>query len=182
MMARRADRPVAISLGADKAYVAGDFVNELRSIEVTPHVAQNTSGRSLTMDRRTTRHGDDAASPRIRNADRAGIQRDQASRAEKRNPASVTAITSRGPSDHRPCVGAAVQAGRRNCSMAMALGFAKDFVDMAHRRDGGHGDLLDLVEGASNLAGHVRWRSHFCGSQRPSGHALRIGCAAFSSC
>jgi hypothetical protein len=53
---------------------------------------------------------------------------------------------------------------------------------MAHRRDGGHGDLLDLVEGASNLAGHVRWRSHFCGSQRPSGHALRIGCAAFSSC
>ncbi len=37
---------LAITLGADKAYDAEDFVNELRSMKVTPLVAQNTSGRS----------------------------------------------------------------------------------------------------------------------------------------
>jgi hypothetical protein len=43
-IAPHADRPQAITLGADKAYDAQDFVNELRSMKVTPHVAQNTSG------------------------------------------------------------------------------------------------------------------------------------------
>jgi hypothetical protein len=38
MIEPRADRPCAITLGADKAYDAGDFVNELRSMTVTPHV------------------------------------------------------------------------------------------------------------------------------------------------
>ena len=61
----RADRPQAITLGADKAYDAEDFVNELRSMKVTPHVAQNTSGRSSAIDRRTTRHGGYAISQRI---------------------------------------------------------------------------------------------------------------------
>src|SRR4028119_165120 len=41
-----ADRPRAITLGADKAFDAQDFVNELRTMKVTPHVAQNTSRRS----------------------------------------------------------------------------------------------------------------------------------------
>jgi transposase len=44
MIEPRADRPTAITLGGDKAYDAEDFVNELRSMNVTPHVAQNTSG------------------------------------------------------------------------------------------------------------------------------------------
>ena len=66
MIEPRADRPTAITLGADKAYDAEDFVNELRSIKVTPHVAQNTSGRSSAIDRRTTRHGGYAVSQRIR--------------------------------------------------------------------------------------------------------------------
>ena len=57
MIEPRADRPRAITLGADKAYDAEDFVNELRSMTVTPHVAQNTSGRSSAIDARTTRHG-----------------------------------------------------------------------------------------------------------------------------
>jgi hypothetical protein len=57
----RADRPRANTLGADEAYDAEDFVNELRSMTVTPHVAQNTSGRSSAIDARTTRHGGDAA-------------------------------------------------------------------------------------------------------------------------
>ena len=61
-----ADRPRAITLGADKGYDAEDFVNELRSMQVRPHVAQNTSGRSSAIDGRTTRHGGYAVSLRIR--------------------------------------------------------------------------------------------------------------------
>ncbi|KKN79077.1 hypothetical protein LCGC14_0344050 [marine sediment metagenome] len=61
-----ADRPRRITLGADKAYDTEDFVNELRSMRVTPHVAQNTSGRASAIDGRTTRHGGYVASQRIR--------------------------------------------------------------------------------------------------------------------
>jgi transposase len=66
MIEPRADRPAAITLGADKGYDAQDFVNELRSMRVTPHVAQNSSGRSSAIDGRTTRHGGYAVSQRIR--------------------------------------------------------------------------------------------------------------------
>jgi transposase len=61
-----ADRPVAITLGADKGYDAADFVEELRALNVRPHVAQNTSGRRSAIDKRTTRHPGYAASQRIR--------------------------------------------------------------------------------------------------------------------
>ena len=66
MIEPRADRCQAITLGADKAYDAEDFVNELRAMKVTPHVAQNTSGRSSAIDGRTTRHCGYAVSQRIR--------------------------------------------------------------------------------------------------------------------
>lgn len=66
MIEPRADRARAVTLGADKAYDAQDFVNELRSMKVTPHVAQNTSGRHSAIDRRTTRHAGYAVSQRIR--------------------------------------------------------------------------------------------------------------------
>jgi IS5 family transposase len=66
MIEPRADRPQAITLGADKAYDAEDFVNELRAMKVTPHVAQNTSGRRSAIDSRTTRHAGYAVSQRIR--------------------------------------------------------------------------------------------------------------------
>ena len=66
MIEPRADRPTAITLGADKAYDVEDFVNELRSMKVTPHVAQNISGRRSAIDRRTTRHAGYAVSQRIR--------------------------------------------------------------------------------------------------------------------
>jgi transposase len=66
MIEPRADRPNAITLGADKAYNAEDFVNELRAMKVTPHVAQNTNGRSSAIDGRTTRHAGYAVSQRIR--------------------------------------------------------------------------------------------------------------------
>jgi IS5 family transposase len=61
-----ADRPTAITLGADKGYDAADFVEELRSMNVRPHVAQNTSGRRSAIDSRTTRHPGYAASQRSR--------------------------------------------------------------------------------------------------------------------
>ena len=38
-------RPEAITLGGDRGFDAADFVMELRDINVTPHIAQNTSRR-----------------------------------------------------------------------------------------------------------------------------------------
>ena len=61
-----ADRSAAITLGADKGYDTEDFVNELRAMNVRPHVAQNTSGRRSNIDGRTTRHDGYATSQRIR--------------------------------------------------------------------------------------------------------------------
>jgi transposase len=61
-----ADRPSAITLSADKGYDAADFVEELRTMNVRPHVAQNTKGRRSAIDQRTTRHPGYAASQRIR--------------------------------------------------------------------------------------------------------------------
>jgi IS4 transposase len=55
-----------VTLGGDKGFDAEDFVNELRAMNVTPHVAQNASGRRSAIDARTTRHGGYAASQRIR--------------------------------------------------------------------------------------------------------------------
>ena len=66
MIEKHADRPNRITLGADKGYDAEDFVNELRSMNVTPHIARNTAGRRSAIDGRTTRHPGYALSQRIR--------------------------------------------------------------------------------------------------------------------
>jgi transposase len=66
MVQHVADRPCAVTLGADRGYDAADFVEELRGINVRPHVAQNTSRRRSAIDKRTTRHSGYAASQRIR--------------------------------------------------------------------------------------------------------------------
>jgi transposase len=66
MIEPHADRPRPITLGSDKGYDAEDFVNELRSMRVTPHVAQNTSNRRSAIDGRTTRHSGYDISQRIR--------------------------------------------------------------------------------------------------------------------
>jgi hypothetical protein len=55
-----------ITLGADRGYDARDFTTELRGLNVTPHVAQNTQGRRSRIDGRTTRHAGYAASQRGR--------------------------------------------------------------------------------------------------------------------
>ena len=51
---------------AGKAFDAEDFVTDMRAFNVTPHVAQNTSGRRSAIDGRTTRHDGYAISLRIR--------------------------------------------------------------------------------------------------------------------
>jgi len=66
MIGPRAERPIAVTLGAGKAYDTADFVMELREINVTPHVAQNASGRASAIDGRTTRHGGYVVSQCIR--------------------------------------------------------------------------------------------------------------------
>jgi transposase len=55
-----------VTLGADKAYDTRDFVQALRRLGVTPHVAQNISRRSSAIDRRTTRHAGYLVSQRER--------------------------------------------------------------------------------------------------------------------
>ena len=55
-----------VTLGGDKAYDTQEFVRELRGMNITPHVAQNTSNRRSTIDERTTRHGGYEVSQRKR--------------------------------------------------------------------------------------------------------------------
>jgi transposase len=55
-----------VTVGADKGYDTRDFVAQARAQGVTPHVAQNTSGRKSAIDSRTTRHEGYAISQRLR--------------------------------------------------------------------------------------------------------------------
>jgi transposase len=55
-----------VTVGADKNYDTHDFVRDVRELQVTPHVAQHTSGRSSAIDGRTTRHLGYAVSQRKR--------------------------------------------------------------------------------------------------------------------
>jgi IS5 family transposase len=45
-----------LTLGADKGYDAAEFVKDLRTLNVTPHIAQNNTSRRSALDGRTTRH------------------------------------------------------------------------------------------------------------------------------
>jgi transposase len=66
MIQHVAERPCAVTLGADRGYDAADFVEELRGMNVRPHVAQNKSGRRSAIDKRTTRHPGYVKSQRVR--------------------------------------------------------------------------------------------------------------------
>jgi transposase len=61
-----AARHKRVTLGADRAYDTRDFVKTMRGLEITPHVAQNTSNRRSAIDERTTRHEGYAISQRKR--------------------------------------------------------------------------------------------------------------------
>jgi len=66
MIEPHGNRSRAITLGADRGYDTADFVEELRTLNIRPHVAQNVSRRRSAIDRRTTRHAGYAASLRAR--------------------------------------------------------------------------------------------------------------------
>ena len=55
-----------LTLGTDKGYDTGDFVDALRELKVTPHVAQNNKRRRSAIDDRTVRHAGYAVSQRMR--------------------------------------------------------------------------------------------------------------------
>jgi transposase len=55
-----------VTLGGDKNYDTREFVRELRGMNITPHVAQNTTHRRSAIDERTTRHGGYEVSQRKR--------------------------------------------------------------------------------------------------------------------
>src|SRR6478735_130852 len=67
MMAEDVEGTERITVGADKAYDTKDFVSEMRGMNVTPHVSQNTkrAGGSAS-DGRTTRHAGYQVSQRKR--------------------------------------------------------------------------------------------------------------------
>lgn len=55
-----------VTLGADRGYDTRDFVQRLRDLKVTPHVAQNRSGRRSAVDGRTVRQQGYEVSQRVR--------------------------------------------------------------------------------------------------------------------
>ena len=55
-----------VTVGADKAYDTQSFVDTLRKVSATPHVAQNTAGRASAIDDRTTRQAGYQVSQRKR--------------------------------------------------------------------------------------------------------------------
>ncbi len=57
LMAERIEGNQRVTVAADKGYDTKEFVREIRSMNVTPHVAQNDKRRGgSAIDERTTRH------------------------------------------------------------------------------------------------------------------------------
>ncbi len=70
-------------------------------MNATPHVAQNTNGRSSAIDGRTTRHAGYAVSQRIRETDRGSFRLDGRRSAGRSRPSSADATASVGTSPSR---------------------------------------------------------------------------------
>jgi transposase len=66
MIVRHSPGAQRITVGGDKNFDTTDFVADMRALNVTPHVAQNTSGRRSAIDHRTTRHAGYAVSQQKR--------------------------------------------------------------------------------------------------------------------
>jgi IS5 family transposase len=56
-----------VTLGGDRGYDTAGFIQKLRGLQVTPHVAQSTKKRRSALDARTTRHDGYAVTQRKRN-------------------------------------------------------------------------------------------------------------------
>jgi hypothetical protein len=66
MLDRLRPRMLPRTLGGDKGFDTFDFVEDLRSRGITPHVAQNVSNRRSNVDGRTTQHDGYRLSQRAR--------------------------------------------------------------------------------------------------------------------
>jgi hypothetical protein len=80
--------PAGTTLGADKGYDTRGFVEVLRSLGVTPHVAQNITNRSSAIDGRTTRHAGYRVSQQKRKLIEEILRLAQDGRADAQAPAS----------------------------------------------------------------------------------------------
>ena len=80
MIVRHSPGARRLTLGADKAFDAEDFVTDMRAFNVTPHVAQNESGRRSAIDGRTTRHEGLCGQPAHPQAHRGSLRLDQGCR------------------------------------------------------------------------------------------------------
>ena len=56
MIVRHSPGAQRITIGGDKGFDTADFVADMRAFNVTPHIAQNTTGRRSAIDGRTTCH------------------------------------------------------------------------------------------------------------------------------
>src|SRR6266496_2011730 len=56
LMAEKIPGDHHVTLGGDKGYDAREFIDELRQMNITPHIAQNDTRRRSAIDQRTTRH------------------------------------------------------------------------------------------------------------------------------
>ena len=65
-MAEELPGPHRVTLGGDRNSETQAFVSDRRELQVTPHVAQHTTGRTSAIDGRTTRHPGYAISQRKR--------------------------------------------------------------------------------------------------------------------
>lgn len=88
MIESHASRSRAITVGADRGYDTANFVEELRTLKVRPHVAQNVSRTRSAIDRRTTRHAGLCRQPARSQADRGGVRLDQDGRRPATNQAA----------------------------------------------------------------------------------------------
>jgi transposase len=177
MIEPRADRPTAITLGADKAYDAEDFVNELRSMKVTPMWRRTPAAAAL---RSTGARPGTAVTPLVSASVNASRRRSAGSRQSPDNerPGSAAAIASDGPLPSRPPP--TIWCGCRNSWRRSADGQGSRlrqgfYRPLAHRRDGRLGKRLPRPgrRSASHLPGQVRWRNCLRRSQGLPGRTLR---------
>lgn len=56
LKAIKGKRGSRLTIGADKGYDTNDFVQKMRKLKITPHLAQNDTNRASAIDDRTTRH------------------------------------------------------------------------------------------------------------------------------
>ncbi len=166
----------------DQAPADGSTATTASSMNVTPHVAQNTSGRSSAIDGRTTRHGGYAVSQRIRSESRRHSAGSRPS-PDKRSPGSVAVIASDGPlpSLPPPQSGAANQTDSGGRLMAKVPGFAKVYAGRwAHRRNGHQATFANAAGFFNNLLAESRGSDDpgFICVMKHDAHPQRLATAA----